>query len=111
MYATNITPDAKTGIGGWTDTQIIEAIRSGRRPNGERLIPVHPYTDFNGMAEPDLKALVAYLRSLPAGQPRQPTQEDHGPPLRVGFPPRLAGRLLAARDAAGDRTDLGSRPR
>ncbi len=45
VYATNITPDAKTGIGGWTDTQIVEAIRSGRRPNGERLIPVHPYTD------------------------------------------------------------------
>jgi mono/diheme cytochrome c family protein len=66
VYATNITPDVKTGIGGWTDAQVVEAIRSGRRPNGERLIPVHPYTTFNGMAEPDLKALVAYLRTLPA---------------------------------------------
>ncbi len=66
VFSTNITPDAKTGIGGWTDTQIIEAIRSGLRPNGERLIPVHPYTVFNGMAEADLKAMVAYLRSLPA---------------------------------------------
>lgn len=66
VYATNITPDPKTGIGGWRDAQIIEAIRSGRRPNGERLIPVHPYTVFNGMAEGDLKDMVAYLRSLPA---------------------------------------------
>jgi mono/diheme cytochrome c family protein len=64
VYATNITPDGKTGVGGWTDAQIVEAIRSGRRPNGERLIPVHPYTTFNGMAEPDLQALVAYLRTL-----------------------------------------------
>jgi hypothetical protein len=75
VYATNITPDAKTGIGGWTDAQIVEAIRSGRRPNGERLIPVHPYTTFNGMAEPDLKVLVAYLRTLPgvnrANQPKK----------------------------------------
>jgi mono/diheme cytochrome c family protein len=73
VYSTNITPDPKTGIGGWTDAQIIEAIRSGRRPNGERLIPVHPYPVFNGMAEGDLKAMVAYLRSLPAvNRPNQP---------------------------------------
>jgi mono/diheme cytochrome c family protein len=73
VFSTNITPDAKTGIGGWTDAQIIDAIRSGRRPNGERLIPVHPYTVFNGMAEADLKAMVAYLRSLPAvSRPSQP---------------------------------------
>jgi mono/diheme cytochrome c family protein len=66
VYATNITPDRQTGIGGWTDDQIIAAIRLGRRPNGERLVPVHPYTIFNGMAEEDLRALVAYVRSVPA---------------------------------------------
>ena len=65
VYSSNITPDPDTGIGKWTDDQIIAAIRSGRRPNGERLIPVHPYTTFNGMAEEDLRALVAYLRSVP----------------------------------------------
>jgi mono/diheme cytochrome c family protein len=66
VYSTNITPDRETGIGGWTDEQIIAGIRLGRRPNGERLIPVHPYPVFNGMAEADLRALVAYLRSVPA---------------------------------------------
>ena len=65
VYSSNITPDPKTGIGSWTDEQIITAIRLGRRPNGERLLPVHPYTVFNGMAEGDLKAVTAYLRSLP----------------------------------------------
>jgi mono/diheme cytochrome c family protein len=65
VYGTNITPDRQTGIGNWTDEQIIAAIRLGRRPNGERLIPVHPYPTFNGMAEEDLRALVAYLRSVP----------------------------------------------
>jgi len=65
VYSSNITPDPATGIGKWTDEQIITAIRSGRRPNGERLIPVHPYTVFNGMAAEDLRALVAYLRSVP----------------------------------------------
>ena len=65
VYSTNITPDRETGIGGWTDEQIITAIRLGRRPNGERLVPVHPYTVFNGMAEEDVKAVVAYLRTVP----------------------------------------------
>jgi len=66
VYAANITPDAPTGIGGWTDEQIITAIRLGRRPNGERLLPVHPFTSFNGMADEDLRALVAFLRTVPS---------------------------------------------
>jgi len=73
VYSTNITPDRQTGIGTWTDEQLITAIRLGRRPNGERLIPVHPYLAFNGMAEEDLRALVAYLRSVPpVNHPNQP---------------------------------------
>lgn len=75
VYSTNITPDRQTGIGDWTDEQIIAAIRLGRRPNGERLVPVHPYPVFNGMAQEDLRALVAYLRSVPpvnrANQPKK----------------------------------------
>jgi mono/diheme cytochrome c family protein len=66
VYSTNITPDDQTGIGSWTEAQIITAIRLGRRPNGERLIPVHPYPVFNGMAEEDVGAIVAYLRTVPS---------------------------------------------
>jgi len=66
VYSTNITPDKETGIGGWTDEQIMTAIRLGRRPNGERLVPVHPFTVFNGMVEEDVKAVVAFLRTVPA---------------------------------------------
>jgi mono/diheme cytochrome c family protein len=65
VYSTNITPSRETGIGTWTDDQIITAIRLGRRPNGERLLPVHPYPVFNGMAAEDLRALVAFLRTVP----------------------------------------------
>jgi len=73
VYSTNITPDTKTGIGGWTDEQIIKAIRLGRRPNGERILPIHPFTSFNGMAEDDLGALVAFLRTVqPVNRPNTP---------------------------------------
>ena len=75
VYSTNITPDRQTGIGAWTDEQIIAAIRLGRRPNGERILPVHPFMAFNGMAEEDLRAVVAYLRVVPAiHRPNQPKQ-------------------------------------
>lgn len=77
VYSTNITPDPETGIGRWTDEEVVTAIRAGRRPNGERLLPVHPYPVFNGMAAEDLRALVAYLRTLPpvrrANRPRRIT--------------------------------------
>ena len=73
VFATNITPDRQTGIGTWTDEQIITAIRLGRRPNGERLLPVHPFTVFNGMAEEDLKAVVSFLRTTaPVNRANQP---------------------------------------
>jgi mono/diheme cytochrome c family protein len=65
VYSSNITPDRETGIGTWTDEQIINAIRLGRRPNGDRLLPVHPYPVFNGMTAEDLKAVVAFLKTVP----------------------------------------------
>ena len=73
VYSSNITPDRQTGIGGWTDEQIITAIRLGRRPNGERLLPVHPFPVFNGMAEEELRAIVAFLRTTkPVSRPKEP---------------------------------------
>src|SRR5712691_4416175 len=73
VYSSNITPDRQTGLGGWTDEQIITAIRLGRRPNGERLLPVHPYPVFNGMAEEDVRVIVAFLRTTsPVNKANQP---------------------------------------
>jgi mono/diheme cytochrome c family protein len=73
VYSSNITPDKQTGIGSWTDEQIITAIRLGRRPNGERLLPVHPFPVFNGMAEEDLRAIVAFLRTTkPVSRAKEP---------------------------------------
>ncbi|MFQ5904594.1 MAG: c-type cytochrome, partial [Candidatus Binatia bacterium] len=64
VYGTNITQDRETGIGSWSDREIRDSIVKGIRPNGERLLPVMPYEAYSGMAEEDLKALIAYLRTL-----------------------------------------------
>ena len=66
VYSANLTPDVDTGIGGWTDEQIKVAVRTGQIPSGRMLVPVMPYHTFNSMAETDLDAVVAYLRSIPA---------------------------------------------
>lgn len=97
VYSTNITSDRETGLGGWTDEQIITAIRAGRRPNGERLLPVHPFTVFNGMAAEDLKALVAYLRSLPAVKRANQPKKIAVPFFESVFLPAWLG-MFAARE-------------
>ena len=99
VYATNITPDRETGIGAWTDEQIVTAIRLGRRPNGERILPVHPYTVFNGMAAEDLRAVTAYLRTIPAVKRANQPKRITVPLFETVFLP-VAGRVRPEGDAA-----------
>ncbi len=72
LYSTNITQDKETGLGGWSSQQIHAAMARGIRPNGERLLPVMPYEAYSGMAEEDLKALIAYLRTLKPARKETP---------------------------------------
>ncbi len=64
VYAKNITPDNETGIGTWTDDEILRAMTHGISKNGDTLFPIMPYASFNHMAKEDLFAIIAYLRSL-----------------------------------------------
>lgn len=95
VYSSNITPDPTTGIGKWTDEQIITATRLGRRPNGERLIPVHPYTVFNGMTEQDLKDVIAYLRSVPPVNRQTPAKKISVPMFESVFLPAWLATFAA----------------
>ena len=64
VYSRNITPDAETGIGKWTDAQVTNAIRRGERPDGSKLFPIHPYKYLGNIADDEIEALVAYLKSV-----------------------------------------------
>ncbi|MCF3932147.1 cytochrome c [Acuticoccus sp. M5D2P5] len=66
VYAANITPAEKTGIGSWSDEEIATAIVDGIRPNGIKLAAVMPTAFYKVLSERDLDAIVAYLRSVPA---------------------------------------------
>lgn len=65
IHSTNITPDPETGIGTWTEAQFIRSMHSGVAANGARLFPAFPYTSFTLVSEDDLKAIYAYLKTIP----------------------------------------------
>ncbi|MBV8516929.1 MAG: c-type cytochrome [Acidobacteria bacterium] len=63
--ASNLTSDADTGIGGWTDAELVRAIRNGVRRDGRLLAPVMPYEWFHELSDADAFAIARYLKTLP----------------------------------------------
>lgn len=64
IYGKNITPDSETGIGTWTDDEILRAMTQGISKNGDTLFPLMPYTNLNRMAKDDLLSIIAYIKTL-----------------------------------------------
>jgi mono/diheme cytochrome c family protein len=67
-YAANLTPDSTTGIGAWTEDAFIKTIRTGKHlglEGGRPILPPMPWPEFAKLKDDDLKAIYAYLRSLP----------------------------------------------
>src|SRR5271157_5538081 len=61
----NLTPDKETGLGNWTDEQIVTAIRKGKRPDGSELSGVMPFESFSHLTDDDAMAIAVFLKSLP----------------------------------------------
>ncbi|MFA1772333.1 cytochrome c [Rufibacter glacialis] len=76
FYARNITP---AGIGDWTDGEVLRAITMGVNKEGHPLFPVMPHHLYGQLAQEDMEAVVAYLRTLPA-------IENEVPASRADFP-------------------------
>lgn len=71
----NITPDPETGIGEWTDGEIIRAVREGVSRDGEGLFPIMPYFIYRHVSDEDMKAVVAYLRTMEPVESVRPERE------------------------------------
>ncbi len=92
----NITPDKETGIGSWTDQEIIRAIREGKSKAGSILGPPMPFELYRRLSDNDVKAIVAYLRTVKPiknqvskGQYKFPLPPSYGPPVTsVPDPPK-----------------------
>lgn len=101
VYSPNITRDPETGIGKWTDAQVINAIRRGERPDGTKLFPIHPYKYLSNIADDEVEALVAYLRSVnPVKSPVPPRSLNIPVPTRtITTAEKIAPREGLARGA------------
>ncbi len=89
LLTRNLTPDEETGIGKWTDEQIKIAVKTGVSDEGKILFPVMPYHVYNGMADADLDAVIAYLRSVDAVSNAVPESEI--PTAGMPTPPFTTG--------------------
>lgn len=88
-YASNLTPDKETGIGRWTDAQIITAIREGVRPDGSIIGPPMAIELYRNISDNDVKAMVAYLRTVKPVK-NKVKKSTYRMPLHKGKP---AGRV------------------
>ena len=61
----NISPDPQAGIGGWTDTDFVNAMTRGLSPDGRHYYPAFPYASYQHMTLVDLVDLKAFLDTLP----------------------------------------------
>jgi mono/diheme cytochrome c family protein len=79
IYGNNITPDPKTGIGGWSLEAFTRAMREGVSRDGSHLFAAFPFNAYTEMEDDDVKALYAYLMTRPA-------VSTSVPPNTVPFP-------------------------
>jgi hypothetical protein len=87
VCAPNLTNDAETGLGAWSDGQILRAIREGIGHHDEGLFPMMPYRDYAFVSDEDARSIVVYLRAL---QPvKRPVAEKH-----LNFPVGIFIRMV-----------------
>lgn len=97
VVAPNLTPDKETGLGNWTDGEIMRAIREGVDREGNALFPFMPYPSYRSMSDEDLEAVVAYIRSLkPVHNPLPETELALPVALMIKSVPKpVEGRVVA----------------
>lgn len=72
-YAMNLTPDTTTGLGNWSEQIFMLAIKEGKHFGGSRpIMPPMPWEMYRHMTDEDLKAVFAYLKSIPAVKNKVP---------------------------------------
>jgi mono/diheme cytochrome c family protein len=65
-FTANLTPDMETGLGRWSEADFIRTIRTGRHMGrGREVLPPMPIAVYNHFTDRDLKAIFAYLRTVP----------------------------------------------
>lgn len=78
-FTRNLTPDRETGLGDWTVEEFIATMKTGReRGKGRPVLPPMPVQNLKALTDSDIRALFAYLQSLPAIKNRTPQPVEPG---------------------------------
>ena len=78
IYPSNITPDVETGIGSWSESEIIRLLRSGEASHDRQLLAIMPWPTYAWITDSDALGIAAYLRSLPPVKHRVPDNVPAG---------------------------------
>ncbi len=84
-YPRNITPEPQTGIGAWSESDIVNAIRTGKRPDGRMLLPPMPWPDLAGLTDDDATAIAKYLKTLTPVPHKMPEIVAPGAPVKGSY--------------------------
>lgn len=83
LVAPNITPDAETGIGRWSDDELARAIREGIGRDGHALFPMMPYKEHRHISDEDLASIIVYLRTVAPVRSEMPKMQLPFPLSRI----------------------------
>ena len=87
-YTANLTPDRETGLGAWTEQNFIDTMRTGRHMGrGRPILPPMPWEMVGKLTDQDLKAVFAYLRTIPSVKNRVPQPLPPGAPATASAAP------------------------
>ena len=102
LAAANLTPDPETGLGNWTDGEILRAMREGVDREGKALFPIMPYTHLRSMSDEDAYAVVAYLRTMKPLRYERPAKALNVP---LNFVEKFIPQPIAGPVVAPDKSD------
>jgi len=100
VYSANLTPDKETGLGNWTEEMFVKAIRTGMHmgADGRPILPPMPWPEFRTMTDDDLKAVFAFLKTVPAIH--NPVSDPKVPPPVLEGLHKSRPKLIEILDAA-----------
>lgn len=93
FHGSNLTPDKETGLGNWSNDEIVTALQTGVRPDKRILAPIMPWKAFAQLTRDDAMAIAAFLKSVPPVRnkvpgPFGPTEKPTGFVMKIVPPPK-----------------------
>lgn len=85
IYPPNITPHEETGIGAWTENELVQLLRGGMNRHGGRALPIMPWQNYARLREADALAIARYLQNIEAVDHRVPRRVREGTPAQAPY--------------------------